>query len=234
MHSSLDTFEKYSGRLDKLQSKVNKNGLLIPLDVLLVGGTGTGKSSTLNAIFGATVAKVGDGVDPETQMISSHSLHEYLRFHDSAGLGDGKESDHRHAKNITEKLLETCTVDNKRYGFIDLVMVLLDGSCRDMGTAFRLLESVVLKSIEPQRVVVAINQADVAMKGRYWNTRLSQPEPTLRNFLDEQARSVQHRIEVSTGLVINRPVYYSAKFSFNMVALFDHMILHLPSNRRLC
>ncbi|HHK5578453.1 TPA: GTPase [Neisseria cinerea] len=37
-----------------------------PLDVLLVGATGVGKSPTLNALFGEQKAKVGTGVDPET------------------------------------------------------------------------------------------------------------------------------------------------------------------------
>lgn len=77
-------------RQDDIQSHIRRNELLVPLDILLVGATGTGKSSTLNALFNSTVAKVGEGVDPETQNISAHSLHDYLRFHDSAGLGDGK------------------------------------------------------------------------------------------------------------------------------------------------
>ena len=102
---------------------------------------------------------------------------------------------------------------------------------RDLGTAFRLLESVVLKAIEPQRVIVAINQADLAMKGHHWNAHLSHPEPTLRDFLEEQAHSIQRRIRELTGLSINRPVYYSAKFGYNVTAMFDHIIRHLPSSR---
>jgi len=60
-------------RFHDIQSHIRQNNLLTPLDILLVGGTGTGKSSTLNALFGSTVAKIGDGVDPETQYISAHS-----------------------------------------------------------------------------------------------------------------------------------------------------------------
>jgi uncharacterized protein len=55
-------------------------------------------------------------------------------------------------------------------------------------------------SIEPKRVIVAINQADMAMKGRYWNARLNQPESTLVDFLSEQAYSVKQRIHASTGV----------------------------------
>lgn len=224
---------KVDHHFDEIQSKIHQNGLLFPLDVLLVGGTGTGKSSTLNAIFESTVAKVGEGVDPETMTITSHSLHKYLRFHDSAGLGDGKAADYQHAKNITAKLLETCTANEQRYGFIDLVIVLLDGGSRDLGTAFSLLESVVLKSVEPERVIVVINRADIAMKGRHWNAPSAKPEPILSDFLDEKATSVQRRILESTGLSIKRPIYYSALFNYNLAPLFDHIISHIPKNRRI-
>ena len=220
-------------RHDDIQSHIRRNGLLFPLDVLLVGATGTGKSSTLNALFNSTIAKVGEGVDPETQEISAHKLHDYLRFHDSAGLGDGKQNDLYHAKNITSELLSTCGENIDDNGFIDLVMVLLDGSSRDLGTTFQLLESVILKSIEPNRVIVAINQADMAMKGRYWDASQNKPEPTLIDFLEEKALSVKQRINESTGLSINKPVYYSAKNRYNVDKLLDHIIQHFPTKRRL-
>jgi len=216
-------------RFQDIQSHIERHNLLTPLDVLLVGGTGTGKSSTLNALFDSTIEKVGDGVDPETQHVSAHSLHDYLRFHDSAGLGDGKDNDYIHAKKITLELQRTCNTD---YYFMDLVMVLLDGGSRDLGTAFQLIESVVLKAIESQRVIVAINQADMAMKGHYWNANSNNPETTLFHFLEEKAHSVQRRINESTGLRINKPVYYSAKFGYNINVLVDHIIHYFPTSRR--
>ena len=220
-------------RFTDMENHVRNNHLLRPVDILLVGATGTGKSSTLNALFGSTVAKVGDGVDPETQHISAHSLHDYARFHDSAGLGDGKFSDQRHAENITAELFKPCGGDFHSNGFIDLVLVLLDGSTRDMGTAFKLLEAVVVKCIEPERIVVAINQADMAMKGRHWNSHHRRPEPELSVFLEEQALSAQKRIRESTGLRISKPVYYSAKFHYGIDALLDHLLAHFPSKRRV-
>jgi len=219
-----------SYRFQDIQAHINRYNLLTPLDVLLVGATGTGKSSTLNALFNSTVAKVGDGVDPETQEVSEHSLHDYLRFHDSAGLGDGKENDLRHHKNITWALQRTCNTD---YHYMDLAMVILDGSSRDLGTAFQLLESVVLKTIEAKRVIVVINQADMAMKGRYWNEKTNKPDSELHSFLEEKADSVKRRINESTGLTINKPVYYSAKYNYNIDALLDHIIKHFPTNRRI-
>ena len=71
----------------EMEKHIHQHNILMPVDVLVVGATGTGKSSTLNAIFGATVAKVGTSANPETQHISAYSLHDYIRFHDSPGLG---------------------------------------------------------------------------------------------------------------------------------------------------
>ncbi len=205
----------------------------IAVCALLIGATGTGKSSTLNALFGTTVAKVGEGVVPETQEISSYSLHDYLRVHDSAGLGDGKAADVEHAKNISYELLRVIDLNGVKNKFMDLTLVLLDGGSRDLGTAYQLLQTVVMKTIEPERVIVAINQADMAMKGRGWDDKYNQPGPELKNFLEEKSLSVQKRIEEATGLKIKKPIYYSALRKYNINGLMDHIISHLPQKRRL-
>ena len=56
---------------------------------MVTGATGAGKSSTLNSFFDKVVAKVGEGVDPETMELSAYSLTDQMRFWDTPGLGDG-------------------------------------------------------------------------------------------------------------------------------------------------
>jgi len=229
--SFLESLEK--NRLNSVViSKITENCLLYPLDVLLVGGTGTGKSSTINAILEQPVAKVGDGVDPETKSVTDYRLNKYIRFHDSAGLGDGGVADVTHARNIAEILTCRLSKTQFQYALIDLALVILDGGSRDLGTAFKLLESVVLKNISPDRVIVAINQADMAMKGRYWNKKLNEPESELEGFLNEKSTSVQRRILESTNLKIKRPIFYSALHYYNINLLMEHIIEHIPASRR--
>ena len=138
------------------------------MNIMITGATGSGKSSTINALFGKDVAKVGEGADPETMDIKKYDLDNLILW-DSPGLGDGKEKDISHAKNITDKLLET---DEDSNLLIDLVIVILDGSSRDLGTSYQLINNViapVLGENKEKRLLIAINKADMAKSGRHWD-----------------------------------------------------------------
>lgn len=210
------------------------------INILITGATGCGKSSTINALFSTEVAKVGVGVDPETMDITKYEL-ENLVLWDSPGLGDGKEADRRHAKNIIQKLHERDADGNL---LIDLVLVILDGSTRDLGTSYELINQVIIPNLgkdKEKRLLVAINQADMVMKGRYWNHTLNRPEPELVKTLEEKARSVQRRIMEGTGVNIT-PIYYSAGFKeeggeqerpYNLSKLLYYIIKYTPKQKRL-
>ena len=72
------------------------------VNLMVTGATGCGKSSTINALFGVEVAKVGTSVDPETMDIERYEL-DNLVVWDTPGLGDGKEADNRHSKRMIDK-----------------------------------------------------------------------------------------------------------------------------------
>lgn len=210
------------------------------INLMITGATGCGKSSTINALFNTEVAKVGVGVDPETMEITRYDLNNLVLW-DSPGLGDGKEADNRHAKNIIKKLNER---DENGNLLIDLVLVILDGSTRDLGTSYELINQVIIPNLgddKEDRILVAINQADVAMKGRYWNYEENKPEPQLVKFLEEKVISVQNRIKEGTGVDIT-PIYYSAGFKeegmeqsrpYNLSKLLHYIIKFTPTEKRL-
>lgn len=208
------------------------------VNIMVTGATGCGKSSTINALFGTEVAKVGVTPDPETMDISKYNL-SYLTIWDSPGLGDGKK-DAEHAKNIKEKLVQK---DEKGDFLIDLVLVILDGGSRDLGASYELINKVIIPNLgnETNRLLVAINQCDMAMKGRYWNSEANKPELELEKFLNEKAMSVKKRIEEATGVSIVEPVYYSAGYKekgqeqkpYNMQKLLSYIMNHTPSRKRI-
>ena len=189
-------------------------------NIMLVGATGCGKSSTINALFSCNqqeeyveVAKVGSRTDPETKDIERYRIGNLVLW-DTPGLGDGTEIDEHHRNVIAELLLED---DGEEEGnaLIDLVLVILDGSTKDRGTSYQFLNEVIIPELGDEntgRILIALNQADIAMKtGRHWNCEKNEPDETLTRFLEEKVVSIRSRIKEDTGLNIT-PVYYCAGY----------------------
>jgi len=232
-----------SSKLDEItKKKLFENILKLKeqkVNLMITGATGCGKSSTINAMFNTEVAKVGIGVDPETMEIQKYEL-ENLILWDSPGLGDGKEKDIQHSKGIIKKLNE---LDEKGNPLIDLVLVLLDGGSRDLGTSYELINQVIIPNLgenAQDRILIAINQADVAMKGRYWDYKNNQPEPKLVDFLEEKVKSVKNRVKEATGVDVE-PIYYSAGYKeegeeqrpWNLSKLLYFIVKNTPTEKRL-
>ena len=228
---------------DSEKAKLMKNLLHLKeqkINLMITGATGCGKSSTINALFDMEVAKVGVGVDPETMEITKYELDNLILW-DSPGLGDGKEADNRHAKNIIKKLNE---LDENNNLLIDLVLVILDGSTRDLGTSYELINNVIIPNLgenKKDRILVAINQADAAMKGRHWDYNTNKPDGELEKFLEEKIVSVKNRIKEGTGIDIE-PIYYSAGYiennekqcqPYNLSKLLSYIVKFTPKEKRL-
>lgn len=211
-----------------------------PVNILITGPTGCGKSSTINAMFNMEVAKVGVGVDPETMEIQEYRLGN-LRIYDSPGLGDGKERDIAHAKKITELLNQRESDGN---ALIDLVLVIVDGSTRDLGTTYELIENVIIPALADERdkrLLIAVNQADVAMKGKHWDHVNCRPDKVLTEFLNDKVRSIKERILKNTGVHVE-PVFYSAGYKeegeaqtppYNLSKLMLYILKAIPPKKRL-
>ena len=210
------------------------------VNIILVGATGSGKSSTVNALFNMDVAKVGVGVDPETDLITSYEL-ENLTIWDTPGLGDGIKNDEAYNKMLIDKLSE---LDKNGDPLIDLVLVILDASSKDLRTSYDLINNVIIPCLgedKENRVIVGLNQADVAIKGKHWGSEKNEPDEVLLDFLKKKAESVQDRIREGTGLSI-KPVFYCAGYKedgedqckpYNLTKLLYYIINSIPREKRI-
>ena len=113
-----------------------------------------------------------------------------------------------------------------------MVLVVIEGSNRDMGTTYTLLNDVIVPNIHAERILVAINRADVAMKGRHWDSLTNEPDSQLIQFLEEQASSIKRRVKEAAGVNVIKPVYYSAEHKWNVKAVFDLIMENMSSHRR--
>lgn len=232
LESSLEETEKNKILKKLFDEKAHK------ANILITGATGCGKSSTINALFNMEKAKVGTGVDPETMEIERFELGNMVLW-DSPGLGDGKESDDRHSRGIIAKLAEK---DKNGELLIDVVLVILDGSSRDLGTSYELINQVIIPNMgDTKRIIIGINQADAAMKGKYWDSEHSKPEPRLQEFLDDKAASIKRRVNEGTGVNVE-PICYSAGYKeegvpqekpYNLSKLLYYIIMSIPVEKRI-
>ena len=225
----MTSFKYY--RKNDIEKKLEK-ARFRPLDVMVTGVTGAGKSTTLNTIFKKNVATVGNGVDPETMDLDSYSLNDVFRLWDTPGLGDGVANDEIHKRKLVDLLYKTYSLDGNIYGWIDSVIVVLEGLNRDMGSTYTLLNEVIVPNIQAERILVVINQADMAMKGRHWNKETNRPDEVLLDFLEKQTISIQNRVKEATGVTIKKPVYYSAEYGYNVEKLLDFIIDNMIVERR--
>ena len=225
----MTSFKYY--RKNDIEKKLEK-ARFRPLDVMVTGVTGAGKSTTLNTIFKKNVATVGNGVDPETMDLDSYSLNDVFRLWDTPGLGDGVANDEIHKRKLVDLLYKTYSLDGNIYGWIDSAIVVLEGLNRDMGSTYTLLNEVIVPNIQADRILVVINQADMAMKGRHWNKETNEPDEILIEFLEKQASSIQNRVKEATGVTIRKPVYYSAEYGYNIEKLLDFIIDNMIVERR--
>jgi predicted GTPase len=212
------------------------------VNLMLVGATSSGKSSTINALFNTSVAQVGYGVEPETKNIEKYELGS-LTIWDTPGLGDSISEDQKHITNIVRKLSET---DENGELLIDLVLVVLDAGTKDLAVSYGVINNTLIPCLgarNSRRILIALNQSDMAMKGRHWNYEENSPEPILKEFLTKKAESVKARIRDATGVIVE-PVCYCAGYSdgtdnepqqnpYNLSKLLYYILAAVPSEKRL-
>lgn len=208
------------------------------VNILIAGATGAGKSSTINALFDANVAEVGEGADPETQELTSYEL-DNLIIWDSPGFGDGVK-DMTYARMIRKQLKK---LDDNGNPLIDLVLVVLDASSKDLGTSISLINDTIVPSLGKKyedRILVGLNQCDVAMKGRHWIEEENKPDDVLQAYLKDVSNSVERRIREATSITV-KPVIYCAGYTengvkrdpYNLVKLLSYLVEKIPTEKRL-
>lgn len=231
---------KSKADLEKILEKISK----VKVNLLLVGGTGVGKSSTINAIFESEKAKVGRGSTPETMGIHCYEMDNMVIW-DTPGLGDDIEKDKIHKEQIKNKLQEKDADGNL---LIDLVLLILDGASRDYSSAYTLISEVIAPNLGVDkkecegRLLVAINRADVAKDGDsgYWDHEKNEPTAALMTDLNEKVKTTKDRIKKSTNLDIEC-IYYCAGYKneirerkpYNLAKLLKFILDKIPSKKRI-
>lgn len=230
------------------------------LNILIIGGSGVGKSSTIKALLkddtqeSNTSPNIGTSHKPTTMEIQKYKISKNITIYDSPGLGDGVK-DEEHKKKILKLLQkETKKKAEKEFGFavslvsdnlfdngdalIDLALILVDATSRDYASAFESIK-IVGEAMEPEdrskRILVAMNKCD---KSDNPEARMDyekrEPNELLKAELDEKIKVLKERIKENTGIDID-PIYFSAGYEgknpYNIDKLFYYIQKNLPKRK---
>lgn len=214
----------------------------MPLDILIIGSTGVGKSSTINAIYGDNKTKIGSGAKPQTQEIQECKISRNITLYDSPGLGEGSEKDRQHMQKIHKLLTKKDRNGNAK---VDLALVIIDATVKGLGQEYETIKYLLKTIGDTSRILIGLNKCDSVVSERYFDRQNNKLSPQQEDFLKEKVEDLRFRIKEDTDLELGSDdiVYYSAGFydeyekkqdkPYNIELLAAMIMSKIPKQKRL-
>lgn len=203
----------------------------VPLPkIAIIGFTGVGKSSTLNALFnaGQPTSDVRSCTQNEAPIIGDVSKYTGSKgsiiIYDMPGLGEDVYSDKKHFETYRKVL-----------PIVDLAVWTFHTGDRSMTPMQEALQGLInyLGNDFQNKLMFAINKADAIAPGESaWNTALNSPSPEQRRNIAELETYIKQKIRQILPTWHGSIVTYSAKTHFRLSQLMTAMVETLPKERR--
>lgn len=201
-----------------------------PPTIALIGFTGVGKSSTLNALFNA--GQPTSDVRACTQDAKSFtgSLRAYtgnkgvVNIYDMPGLGESIFADQKHYKTYEEVLPK-----------VDVVVWTFHADDRAMTPMQRAIQTLIERIGDnfTKHLVFAINKVDAIAPGEtVWNTKLNTPNQEQLENIRELEKYILERIHEVLPQWKGELVSYSAKRRYHLEQLMTAMVSAMPKERQ--
>lgn len=215
-----------------------------PLRIYVVGATGAGKSSLINAIFSfgsestVELAEVGKEYDPKTRFFFEYAYNRMM-FIDMPGVGDSVENDKKWLARLNARLEQEEGITwygekGKGGGTIAgaMLLLVLNAVTRDYGETFDLIKKTEVFLKLP--VICALNQVDKTLLRPAWDDDQNAPSEKLRVAIGDKVRSVSERLRTTTG-VCPEVIPVVAGFSDELGSMSPYNISHLlQAIKRIC
>lgn len=206
-----------------------------PFRVAIIGQSGVGKSSTLNAVFGLKnyVSDIAEGTTKVEEHIFPMEDGFKLAVYDMPGLNNDILKDLEY-EELYKKILPTC----------DVIVYIINAHSKDIGEDCRILKDVVLPICKNNNVlsnlVLGVNKVDTIGEALdpnepelRWDVVNNVPTEKLKKCIKVKLGDISDKLITenlvggNNGIDVKRIVFYSAVFNYNLGA-FLKAILETP------
>lgn len=195
-----------------------------PFRVAIIGQSGVGKTSTLNAVFGLKgyVADIAEGTTQIEEKIFPMGDGFNLAIYDMPGLNNDIEKDLEY-EQLYKKILPTC----------DVIVYIINAHSKDIGEDCRILKEVVLPICQSgdtlKNIILAVNKIDTIGESMdpndpelRWDIINNVPTQKLKECIRVKLGAISDRL-IAENLVggddaidVDKIVFYSAVFNYNL------------------
>lgn len=220
-------FEKGNVSLEDQQtinSALEKEILERPFRVAVIGQSGVGKSTTLNAVFGLSnyTSDIAEGTTEIVEKVFPMRNGFNLSIYDMPGLNNDVDKDIEYEK-LYQKILPGC----------DVIVYIINAHSKDFGEDCRILKEVVLPICNTNHVrenlILAINKIDTIGESYdpndpelRWDVFENKPTTKLEGFIKTKLGDIidklidEHLVGSAQALKASQVVFYSAIYNYNL------------------
>lgn len=217
--------------INKVETQIQQKMKEIePPKIAIIGFTGVGKSSTLNALFnsGQKISHVRACTKKATSLIGNMQPYTgskgIINFYDMPGLGESIIEDEKYYKIYTEILPSS-----------DVIIWTFQAGDRSMtpmqNAILRLMKTI--GSDFTNRLMFAINKVDATAPGECeWIEKFNIPSQEQKENIKENEQYILERVHEVLPKWNGSIVSYSAKRRFHLEQLMNAMICVMPKDRQ--